>query len=145
MMPTFALSFAVMPYHRSALKKHYIESPSKLWNKIQKLRPNGSNDEFVPTKNETALSIDTSLQQTDEHNEGFFEIDKPTYSRKRTKSGKSCKNAKRAKDELESTMDTSNNEIESDRDESKNDLNEAFVEGEANSEPISSQYTSSVI
>ena len=54
-------------------------------------------------------------------------------------------NAKRTKDELESTMGTINNEIESDRDESKNDLNEAFVEGEANSEPISSQYTSSVI
>lgn len=46
---------------------------------------------------------------------------------------------------LESTMDTSSNEIESDLDESKNDLNEAFVEGEVNSEPISSQYTSSVI
>ena len=42
-------------------------------------------------------------------------------------------------------MDMSNNEIESDRDESKNDLNEAFVESEANNEPISSQYTSSVI
>ena len=42
-------------------------------------------------------------------------------------------------------MDTSKSEMESDRDESKNDLNEAFVEGEANSEPISSQYTSSVI
>ena len=44
-------------------------------------------------------------------------------------------------------MDTSKSEMESDRDESKNDLNEAFVEGETdtNNEPVSSQYTSSVI
>ena len=111
------------------------------------LLPKGINDEFESTENNTALSADISLQQTDEHNEGFCEITQPAYSRKRPKNEKSCKNAKRTRDDLQTTMNTSNSEIESDRDESKNDLNEAFVEGETdtNNEPISSQYTSSVI
>jgi len=74
-----------------------------------------------------------------------LEINQPKHSRKRTKSEKSCENVKRTKDELESTTETSNSEIQSNLDDSTNDLNEAFVENEANNEPVSSQYTSSVI
>ena len=128
-----------------------IESPFKLWSNIENLLSNDDNDGSV-SADDNALrdpSGSNGNNVADKHNEGFIENIQQAYGKKRPKTSETRTYGKRTRESraLESSnfIVTSRSEDENDQDTNINTLNEAFVEPETETEPISSQYTSSLI
>ena len=128
-----------------------IESPFKLWSNIENLLSNDDSDGSV-SADDNALSDPSGSNGNnvaDKHNEGFIENIQQAYGKKRPKTSETRTYGKRTRESraLESSnfIVTSRSEDENDQDTSINTLNEAFVEPETETEPISSQYTSSLI